>query len=354
MHIVYYITSHGFGHGVRSCAICNQFKSGLRLTIRSALPKSFFDEELCRPFEYFGDQLDCGCAQVDGVTVDIVETAKKYTAIARANTSRLQEQIAWTVNNAVDCVVSDITPFAFEVAAGAGVASVAVSNFSWLDIYEPYASVVPSFAPAISHIRRQYGMAGLLLALAPPCELRGFVNRRDMSVVGRNGCDQRERLRAHFGVDAGKAIGLIYMGEYGLEQASWKQLERFHGWQFIGIHSLTSPPSNYLRINKMDFRYEDLSASVDCIIAKLGYGVCSESLLNGVPVVFLPRTNFVEYPVLERFMFEHGLGYRLSRDDFLSCAWDEPLRLIRGKNRPARMVCDGAIACAEAIERFSA
>ena len=350
MHIVYYISGHGYGHGVRSCAICNQFSDNVRLTIRSSLPVRFFHEELRRDFTHVADEADCGCVQSDGVTVDIGRTARRYAAIAEANGRRLGEQVRWLTDSGADVIVSDIVPFAFEVARGAGIPSVAVTNFSWLDIYEPYGSVVPSFRPCIEHIARQYGMATLLLALEPADELRGFVRRLDMPVAGRRGINRSAEIRQSLGICGETRLALIYMGEFGLEGAAWKRLERFDGWHFIGIHDMHPCPANYHPVGKSDWRYEDMSASVDCVIGKLGYGVYAECRINAVPLIFLPRTDFTELQVLERSISEWGHGYCLSPDRFRNIEWGDALMRIRERQRP--LPCDdgGARACAREIE----
>ena len=168
MHILYYVSSHGYGHGVRSCAICNNFSKQVTLTIRSNLPEQFFHEELSRPFSCYPGEFDCGCIQTDGVTVDIQKTLQTYRDIAERNESVLEDEIRWCKENNVTGIVSDIAPFPFEVAFSAGVPSVGISNFSWEDIYEPYLEDMPEFETCFNTIKNQYGMADLLLALYPP------------------------------------------------------------------------------------------------------------------------------------------------------------------------------------------
>jgi len=353
MHIAYYITGHGYGHGVRAAAICNQFGPSVRLTIRTSIPERFFREEIRRDFTYIYGQFDCGCVQRDGVTVDIAATARRYMELADANAGRLLREAVWAVNNRIDVIVSDITPFAFEVAAAAGIPSVAVSNFSWFDIYEPYVSMVPSFKPYVEHIGRQYGMASLLLALSPANPMRCFGRRRLMPIVGRRGIDRGDEIRARFGIGGDSRLGLIYAGEYGLAEARWERLAGFHGWEFLGLYDMPGAAPNYHVMRKGEFRYEDICASVDCVIAKLGYGVYAECRINGAPLIFLPRGDFAEYPVLERAVLSWGHGYRLEAGEFVRLAWDDALARICRRRRPRRCLDRGAKQCAERITQWA-
>jgi hypothetical protein len=352
MHVAYYVSGHGYGHGVRASAVANALCSDTRLTVRSSLPESFFREEIRRDFSYVKDELDCGCLQSDCVTVDIEETARRYAVIAEANAGRLDEHAEWLRGSGVDIVVSDIVPFAFEAARAAGVPSVAVSNFSWLDIYAPYVERISWFRPHVEHIERQCAMADLLLALHPPNALKGFGAREEMPIVGREGRDRRDEIVRHLGIDPGRCLGLVYVGVFGLDTAPWERLERFREWEFFGIHRLHAQPVNYHVVDKKSFRYQDLSASVDCVIAKLGYGVYAESLLHGVPLVFFPRVDFAEYPVLERSILDHGSGIRLEREHFCAVQWEQALDRVRANPRPRRYPNTGAKLCARRIEQY--
>ena len=174
-----------------------------------------------------------------------------------------------------------------------------------------------------------------------------------MPVVGREGRSRRSAIREHFRIDPGKSIGLIYTGIFGLDEAAWADIGRFNEWEFLGIQPLPVRPPNYHIVDKRLFRYEDLSASVDCVISKLGYGVYAESRLGGVPLLFCPRTDFAEYPVLEASIMACGNGYRLGRDEFLDIRWGAALDWVRSGSHEPSQPNTGATLCARRIEEFA-
>jgi hypothetical protein len=132
----------------------------------------------------------------------------------------------------------------------------------------------------------------------------------------------------------------------------WDRLELFDAWEFLGVYPLPGAPKKFTQIEKKDFSYQDLAASVDCVISKIGYGVFSECLSNGVPLIYVPRTDFAEHPVLENAIQTWGHGYRCSRDDFYSLRWRRLLADIANRVPPARIAAPGALVCARAIEEF--
>jgi hypothetical protein len=352
MKIAYYITSHGFGHGVRACAICNCLSPGTGVIFRTALPRSFFEEEMKRPFEYAPAAFDCGCVQKDGVTVDIEKTMAAYLAIVQENAAALSGEIQWCRNNRIDRIVGDIVPFAFDVARKAGIPSVAVTNFTWYDIYKEYCTAFPAFTPAVDQIKAQYSSAGVLLALSPALPMDYFRNRMNIGPVGRVGRNVRDKIDEIFGISPGKRIGLIYTGIFGMDSVGWDRLERFGNWEFLGLYPLPGSPDNYHITAKKEFPYQDIIASVDCVISKLGYGVYAECVLNGTALIYLPRESFAEYPVLEKGIVSWGGGYKLSQDEYYGLKWDDSLDAVTLRTSLQPVHSDGAMECAREIENM--
>jgi len=352
MKILYYLTAHGYGHAVRTSAICNELSENVRLIFRTTILEKFFHEEVKRPFEYLPGQFDCGCIQSDSVTVDKKETLQAYMKLAEQNSVRLEEEVKFCREQGVDGIVSDITPFAFEVARWAGVPSAAVANFTWLDIYEPYVREYPSFFPVLEKILRQYQMASLLLELTPSTGMPYFGNRVKIPPVAKHGRNRSGELKKHLGLEKDRRIGLIYVGELGMENIRWDDLAKFCGWDFVGIYPLPGASANYHLMDKKVFPYEDLVASAEVMVTKIGYGVVSQGLVNGTPLIYLPRGDFAEFPVLERAVQEWGHGYHLSKEGYHGLKWEGVLEEVSKRDRPKPIHFEGGKICAREIEHF--
>src|SRR5689334_13170567 len=92
--IVYYITSHGFGHAVRSCEIIRNLDRRLPLTVRTELPEWFLRHELGGvDFTLAPAEFDCGVLGPDSVHVDLGATVARMEELLRINEVRLADEI---------------------------------------------------------------------------------------------------------------------------------------------------------------------------------------------------------------------------------------------------------------------
>jgi L-arabinokinase len=228
----------------------------------------------------------------------------------------------------------------------------AVANFTWFDIYEPYVQEYPSFAPVLEKIRQQYQMADLLLELIPSTGMSYFANRVKIPPVGKPGRNLSGRLKKYLGLEKDRRIALIYVGELGMGNIRWGDLVKFGGWDFVGIYPLPGASANYHLMDKKSFPYEDLVASAELMVTKIGYGVVSQALINGTPLIYLPREDFAEFPVLEKAIQEWGHGYRLSKEDYYALKWERVLDGVCRRGRPKPMPSEGGRICAGQIENL--
>lgn len=353
MHVLYYVTSHGYGHAVRTVAICNELSPDVRVTFRTALPESFFREEMHHDFAYAPASFDCGCIQTDWLNVDIKGTLSAYRLIAAKNASLLESEARWCNGQKADVIVSDIVPFAFDVAKKCGVPSVAAANFTWHDIYEEYVREFPEYQEDLGTIRRQYAKASFLLSLEPALPMGYFKKQVPVPPTGRNGRDRRAEIFKKYGPRPDKHLALIYFGLFGNTGIDFRKLAGFPDWEFLGICPIDGAPANYHLIPKTDFPYQDLAASADLMVCKLGYGAVAEAMIHGTPLLYLPRGHFAEYPVLDAAVRSWGRGHPLSHEKFIALDWGPELETVikRGRLKPCRS--DGARIAAKAIENFN-
>lgn len=331
MHILYYITGHGYGHGVRSTVIANNLPLSVDVTFRTALPEFFFKDEMRRPFFWSEGRFDCGCVQIDGVTVDIPATLESYKQIADRNRLIIDQEVRWCKKNNISCILGDITPFAFDVAQKAGIPSIALSNFTWYDIYSEYMNGNDHFLPYLDEIRDQYNKADIFLSMFPANPME-YINRcKDISIIGRRGVSVRKQIAERYHFSEEKKIGLIYIGCYGLDSICWEKLGLLKEWEFLSLYDVEQRPSNFHIVEKQWFRYQDLTASADVVISKPGYGVVSECFLNGTPLLYIPRMDFAEYPVLKAAIDSWGGGIQIAEQMLSSCEWFDLLGEIANR-----------------------
>ena len=331
--IAYFISGHGYGHAVRSAQLINALPE-TEICIFTTIEKSYFTREIQRPFRYFYCELDCGCIQLNAFKVDIQATYERYACIENQRQEKIAEYCQLLEENHTDFIISDIAPMAFTIARQLNLPSLAISNFTWAEIYEEYISIEPRFRHLLQSIREDYSHADCYAKLQPALDSHLFRRHVDVGLLCRRKARNRNWLFSELGLEQHKKLCLIYIGQYGLNETNWQNLSKYTDWCFIGIYHLTNAPENYLHINLEDspIAYADLVANCDLVLAKLGYGTISESLYWKKPVAYPPRQLFVEFKSLENSVLQTGYGFPLSMEQLQNCELDSILNQISGIN----------------------
>ena len=137
--LLFYISGHGYGHVVRMSLVMRELRRmhpGWRILARTQAP--------C---EMLPDGVECSSAEIDagvvereaGIVVDEEATVERLKGLLRRWDEIVAEETAFVRQNEVDLIVADVPPIAGDIAYAAGVSCVAISNFTWDWIYEPYA-----------------------------------------------------------------------------------------------------------------------------------------------------------------------------------------------------------------------
>ena len=352
--LCYYITGHGFGHAIRTIQVIKSLPPGLPLILKTTAPERLFREELPgRDFSYVSAEYDCGCLQRDSVTVLRRETLTRYGEVARANTARLPEEVAFLRERGVRCVASDIPSFPLYAAREAGVPGVAVANFTWHDIYSEYVETEAD-AALLGQMAGEYAAATLacLTPLDVPTAGDVFANIERVPLVARRGQPSRASLIEALGIPHDKRLALLYLGGWGLD-VDWAALEQWTDWVFLVDIPLPQPTANVCTFDARRQRYADVAASVDAVVSKAGYGTLTECIANSVPLVYLPRSGFREHESLVLGMNAWGGGIELSESAFFAGEWGNALRsALVARPDPNMFPTNGAEVIANQLVEF--
>lgn len=306
-HIVYYITAHGYGHGVRSCDILGALLTGhpgVQVTVTTDLPESFLRSRLpiadgrlvVRPGAF-----DVGMVQKDSIRVDVAATL--IEALKRvAERSRLVEQEAEMLRRGgADLVVVDIPSIPIQAAAAAGIPAVAIGNFSWDWIYAPFMTGDSRWRPVIQMFEEGYRQAELLLKLPFSPAMPVFPKHVDLPLLAKPGRVRREELAQLTGADPRKRWVLLSFTTLDWDEAALGEVERLCDFEFFTVRPLDwSGRKNIHSIDRMKIGFSDVLASADVAVTKPGYGILSDCVANAKPIVYAEREDFIEYPLLER------------------------------------------------------
>jgi hypothetical protein len=301
--IVYYVTAHGYGHGVRSCDIIRAIH-GLcpkrPLTLVSDLPADFFRNRLpAGSFTRRPGSFDTGMVQLDSIRVDVQASLEKAERLCARRAEMVAREAEFLRRTAAKLVVADIPAIPLEAAARVGIPSVAVGNFSWDWIYSAYLDQDLRWGAVSQAFAEGYARANLLLRLPFHAEMSAFARIVDVPLLASPGRDRREEIGRLTG--AGKDLRWILLSFTTLEwsEEALIKVGQIEGYEFFTVKPLEWSLPNIHAIDREVIPFSDAVASVDGVLSKPGFGILSDCMVNRKPLIYAERTDFGEYAILE-------------------------------------------------------
>jgi hypothetical protein len=352
--LVVYVTSHGFGHLNRTAAVLNRIPPDVRVSIRSH-PNLFdhWGQRVTRPIELGAYVSDGGAVNPpgDSAATDGPASLKMAAKIHGEAISRLDDEVDWLRTREIAAILCDAPWVPLVAASRAGIPRFLMSNFTWADIYSPYAKALGSEATRlIAELRAAYRHATALFRIQPALRMDWLKPAIDVGMVANQGRNRRDELVRHLGLTKRERLVYLYIGRYGQSDLDWSRLDRCAG---RGIHFVSydpvpdNRPDNLHVIPSPDWPGGDLIASCDVVFAKAGYGTVCEAMASGTPLIYPPRRGFAEHRVLDRSLRNWGAGVPISSREFRSLSLNRALdKALNTKPVAPPFPPDGAIRIA--------
>ncbi|MGE3508187.1 MAG: hypothetical protein AB7N65_04820 [Vicinamibacterales bacterium] len=362
--VVFYVSGHGFGHASRDLAVLHALlrqRPTVKPILRTGVPAWLFQRATRQPLEIQPLETDSGLAQVDSLTIDERETARRAVRFYENFDERVAAEAAWLRSVAAQVVVADVPPLACAAAARAEIPSVVLANFTWDWVYEALEHFTRDAGAVLPVITRAYASATHALRL--PMH-GGFAPMaaviRDIPFVARRSERGRAATRAALGLDERQPIALASFGGHGVRMPYVEAaregrmlilLTEFEAEANGG--AIAHPHIRCVSAREMTerhLRYEDLVAAADVVVSKPGYGIVSECIANGTALLYTSRGRMVEYDVLVAQM-PRALRCRfISQGDLLDGRWADAIdSLLAQPPAPTRPMTNGADVAAHFI-----
>ncbi len=331
--LLFYISGHGFGHVTREIEVMKSLlrrDAQIRIVVKTDAPAWFFHLNLPESrVTLIPESCDVGVVQNDSFRANRKKTLETFARFYLDFNKRVPSEVHLVRENGVDLIVGDIAPLAFDVSRAAGVPGIAVANFSWDWIYEPYVTDAPELGWVIPVLKMIYGKADALLRLPLHGDLSAFPNPRDISFIARKAVLPREEVRRKLEAKgrSGRKIGLISLRAEDLKRISLSALEKITDFQFFVFAPVPTMP-NVFSLPPDFLPYQELVQAADVVISKPGYGIVSECLANRTPLLFTSREDFREYDVLAEGILKMKAGVFLPQTDFFAGRWASALKTV--------------------------
>ncbi|MRI80837.1 hypothetical protein GIY11_02185 [Aerococcaceae bacterium DSM 109653] len=290
--LVFYVSSHGFGHMTRCLAIMEELleKTNVSIYVASGEYQNGFARTYLVRFKgrviFRNLETDVGLVNIpNSLNVDADRLEKKLLDFVASWDRMVEEELRFLRNLNIDTVISDISPIGVLVGEKLGVRNIGVSNFTWVEQYEHLGiseEIIASFRSTYAKLDVfiEYDLMLPTNGLTVPKRRIDFISRRIDS----------ERV-AQIKKQYGKSIFITCGKSANLENI---HIENFDGCIFTtcGIEISSNARVVQLPISVLDT--QNYVAASDVVIAKAGWGTISEAVLGKTNLVLLEREGVLE------------------------------------------------------------
>jgi len=302
--LVYYVTAHGYGHGSRSCDILQdlqRLRPDIPITIVSELAEKFFFDRLGEGrIRWRPGRFDVGLVQRDSIRADVDATLEPWGKLLAQRSRLVDEEARFLDLTRAALVVADIPALPLEAAAQVGIPSIAIGNFGWDWIYSAYRGRHQDWDSVITSIEDGYRKADLLLRLPFSEPMSIFDRQVCIPLVSEPGRKRRDWIARTSGADPTKTWYLLSFSTLEFDTGAVRKMSEIHDVEFITVLPLSWDAPNFHELDNAQIRFPDIVASCDAVISKPGFGILSECVVNRKPIIYVERTDFLEYDVLEK------------------------------------------------------
>lgn len=346
--IVYYISSHGYGHAARQQAVIRLLSErGIPVYVRTAAPQKFF---AFPGVHYHRAHYDIGVIQPGTLQVDPAATLHWYQRFLQEQEALVTEEAAFLQAQNVGLVVSDMPPVAFEIAARAGLPSVALTHFTWDWVYTHYLDACPAFAPVIERIRASYGRATLALQLPFAHEFDMFPRVEPSPLIINAATRPREQARAEMHVPPAARMALLTMGGHDWAFAGLQGLYERTGWVFLVTPGAWPQVAGHpaFRLIPDDYDgYHNLIAAADIVVGKAGGSTVAECIGHRTPFLYTLNADWRENELLHDALCRFANSRFVEKHEFERGDWAHLLdELVTQPFTWPRIATNGAEAAA--------
>lgn len=315
MNVAFYISNHGYGHAARNIPLIEKlWKDDVsnRVFIRTDSERAAMikrnlahcDERLV----YNEDYQECGLLYQQGhLEVDTERMRLGVEKETAAWDGLIEEEKKRLVNDKIDVIVSDVTPWILRAAKELNIPGILISNFTWYDHYRLYLGEEYA-AP----YRECYALADKTLLYELHVEqMSRYCGRcEEVSLTARTGNPHKaEEIRRKYKaplvfVSVGMSVSLT-------EEIDVGSLP----YTFIATRGVKLKGKNVVYLPDNVMNTMDYISASEYVITKCGWSTVSEILLNGKKCALLAFSDSLEEKALLEKVMARNNGIKISWRD---------------------------------------
>jgi len=315
--VLYYVTSHGYGHAVRSAQVMAALlrKPGIDIVVRTAAPRWFFPSDADHNVAVEPADVDPGPVQLDSITTDISATYDRFSDQHRNFDIIVKNELEVIDRIKPSVIVADIAPVGVEAASRARIPVVVVANFVWDWILGDYARSRPDFIDLARFFHAIYAKADKILRTPLSGGFDEYGNIVNIPLIAKTSAKTRRQARRDLGLPD-NPVALVSFGGVGMDRF-FRDVERR-----VTLFDIIMPGNDMKHNGRVRCfggdmaRHEDLVAACDVVIGKMGYGLCSELICAGRHLLYTARSGFIEFDTLSEQTKKYISALELTEKEF--------------------------------------
>ncbi len=319
------MTSHGFGHGTRACAVIHALnqRNRSRFMIFSSLPDWFWSENLGEiEHQCIHAETDIGLIQKSPFHHDLDLTAKAWMNFISFSNENFDRCLHRVNQFEPECILCDISPLGLWVGQRLGIPSILIENFTWDWMLEIYAEKNPLFQTISQQLFDLYQRFDLRLQATPFCQKSEY--GITVNPIYRHQVETESEVRKQLQVPASTPLIMITTGgichQYEFLDALYGHSDQ--NFLLTGDYKSIRCEENVIFLPMRNpFHFQDLVCASDAVIGKVGYGTLVESWASGTPLLGVYRKDFRESFKLREFSKKNMRSEEMTLKEFESGYW---------------------------------
>ena len=355
-HLFLAVTAHGYGHLAQCAPVVHALHRripGLRVTLQWDNDPGFARRRLPPGFDHIQEAADVGLLMDGPLTTRWEESLDVYLDFDAGYEPRLERQTGILRDLAPDLVLADVPWLPLDAARRLGIPSVGLCSLTWYDILleGPLATRAP---PAlVDRMRAVYAAADLFIRPVPSMPMGWLPNGVDVGPIARCAADSGPRrkweIMDRLGIPVDRPLALMQFGGFsGFDPLrQWPEQDRVH-WLVQDLEGTRRRDASALTDLGLDLL--QVLGVVDLILAKPGYGTFTEAACNGVPLLYVSRTDWPEELTLTSWIVQQVPALQVSLDELVSGSLADPIANLLALGRATPVDPSGIEAAADLIE----
>ncbi len=306
-HICFSITHHGFGHGAISTSVIaalQQQAPGLKISILSTLPDSYFRSRLSQNYTLIPVGSDFGMTMHSAISVDVPASEQKYLQLLATWAEKQSQEQAILTKLKPDLVVSNISPVTLAAASQLGIPSISLCPFNWSQILQSYSQHPILTEQLIPMMDKAYQSVSLALKPTPHVPNSKQANEQEIGPIAQWGKQRKTDLWQALNLATTTNIGLIALGglTVPIDLSRWPNHK---DWFWLVDQAIPASRTDMCHYTEPNMAFLDLVFSVDLVITKPGYGTYTELAAARTKAITLMRPDWPETPYLNAYLAQH-------------------------------------------------